>query len=96
VFEAAVCCDDPVSGAGVVASAEDVAVLDATLVLESESLASPGTGVDSEAAALRCADDVAELGGSLVVELESLVFPVAGVDVEETNDKECTIYVPSD
>ena len=42
------------------------------------------------------AEDVAELDALLGVAFEPLVVPVEGVDVEETNGKECTIYVPSD
>jgi hypothetical protein len=96
VLEAAVCSEDPVSGAGAVACAEGVAELDASPVVESEPLVFPVADADSSADALPCAADVAELDASLGVELESLVFPVAGVDVEETNGKASTIYVPSD
>src|SRR5262249_13009697 len=86
------CSDDPVSGVGAVACAEDVAELDASLAVDSVVL--PVAGVDSSSDALPCAEDVAD--ASLVVESEPLVFSVAGVDVEETNGKPCTIYVPSD
>jgi hypothetical protein len=95
VVDAVACSDDPVSGAGAVGSAEDVAELDESAGVASELVASPVAGVDSGADALPCADDVAALDASLGVALEPLVFSVAGVDVEETNGKACTIYVLS-